>query len=168
MSIYKKLCNIEGPYNYDEKMYRVLSAPMYRSGNYRYVDLGEEMAVIMQVIMGWWKPRFLLDNRAGCAYEFMDSGETSLLVTTEDIDWKSLEGLPEKALQQARSLSFHFPSFIYGYRNGIAVVSWQLNPDGRYYADDDGFGMTNDVEITIFGTIDRSGKVVSPFSYSRE
>jgi len=46
-------------------------------------------------------------------------------------------------------------------------VRWQINPDGRYYMDDDGFGMTDDEEITLLGKIDRTGKVVVPFSYCR-
>jgi hypothetical protein len=42
-------------------------------------------------------------------------------------------------------------------------VQWQLNPDGRYYMDDDGFGMTDDEEINIYGIIDTEGRVVVKF-----
>ena len=63
----------------------------------------------------------------------------------------------------ARHLSFHFPSFIRGFRNGVAQVDWQLNPDGRYYMDDDGYGMTDDIEIEIYGFMDTEGKVVVKF-----
>ena len=42
-------------------------------------------------------------------------------------------------------------------------MEWQLNPDGRYYMDDDGFGMTDDEEINIYGFIDTDGKVVVKF-----
>lgn len=37
-------------------------------------------------------------------------------------------------------------------------MSWQINPDGRYYMDDDGYGMTDDEEITIYSYVDRAGK----------
>ena len=60
-------------------------------------------------------------------------------------------------------MSAQFPTFIRGFRNGVAEVSWQLNPDGRYYMDDDGFGMTNDEEITIYGFIDQNANVVVKF-----
>jgi hypothetical protein len=50
-------------------------------------------------------------------------------------------------------------------RNGIAELEWQLNPDGRYYMDDDGFGMTDDEEVTLLGTIDRTGRVVEKIHY---
>jgi hypothetical protein len=43
------------------------------------------------------------------------------------------------------------------------LVEWQLNPDGRYYTDDDGFGMTDDEEVNIYGFIDRLGNVVMSF-----
>ena len=43
------------------------------------------------------------------------------------------------------------------------MVSWQLNPDGRYYMDEDGFGMTNDEEIEIYGLIDQKAKVIAKF-----
>ncbi len=74
-----------------------------------------------------------------------------------------LQSLPQKAIQRARRLSFHYPSFISLFKNGVAEVDWQLNPDGRYYMDDDGFGMTDDKEINIYGFIDKTGTVVVKF-----
>ena len=53
------------------------------------------------------------------------------------------------------------------YKNGVAEVEWQLNPDGMYYRDDDGFGMTDDEEINLYGAIDRKGKVVKKFTLKR-
>ena len=50
----------------------------------------------------------------------------------------------------------------------MAQVDWQLNPDGRYYQDDDGYGMTDDEEIDIYGFIDRKGNVLSKFRYIRK
>ena len=47
----------------------------------------------------------------------------------------------------------------------MAEVSWQLNPDGRYYMDDDGFGMTSDEEITVYGFIDTKMNVLVKFQY---
>ena len=47
----------------------------------------------------------------------------------------------------------------------MAEVSWQLNPDGRYYMDEDGFGMTSDEEITVYGFIDSEMNVLVKFQY---
>ena len=155
MSIYTKIRRMLGAESYEEKLYKLLNVDRYKNRPYETIDLGEGMAVIQQTIWEWWKPRFLLNHQTKCAYEFMDGNEHLVTVSYEDIDWDSIEKLPEKAQQRARSLSFRFPSFIHRFENGVAEVSWQLNPDGRYFMDDDGFGMTDDVEITVFGFIDR-------------
>ena len=163
MSIYKKLARIKGDKTIEEKMYEVLLSDTYKSDLYKTEDLGEGMAVIYQVIWGWWKPRFVLNHTAKTAFEFMDGNERLVTVTTEDIDFDSLKKLPEEAIERAECLSFQFPSFIRGFRNGVARVDWQLNPDGRYYQDDDGFGMTDDEEIEIYGFIDTKGNALVKF-----
>lgn len=57
---------------------------------------------------------------------------------------------------------------MYGFNDGVAVVEWQINPDGQYYTDDDGYGMTNDKEVALWGKIDRTGKVVEQFTYHKK
>lgn len=163
MSIYKKLSKMDGNDSADEKLYRLLNNDKYKEGLYQYWNLGEGMGVVHKSIIGWYKPRFVLNHNDKTAFEFMDSYEYLVTVTTDDIDWKSLKKIPEDVVEVARCLSFHFPSFIRHFENGVARVDWQLNPDGRYYMDDDGFGMTADEEITIYGFIDTEGNVVVKF-----
>ena len=163
MSIYKKLARIKGNKSFEEKLYEVLRSDTYKSDLYKAWDLGEGMAVIYQVIWGWWKPRFVLNHNDKTAFEFMDSHERLVTVTTDDIDFESLKDLPEDVVEVAQCLSIHFPTFIRGYCNGVAQVDWQLNPDGRYYQDDDGYGMTDDEEIEIYGFIDTEGNVLVKF-----
>lgn len=168
MSIYKKISKMSGNESYDEKLYQLLTTDRYRNRPYETNDLGEGMAVINETMWGWWKPRYLVNHNTKCAYEFIDGDQCLLTVTEDDIDWDSLKNLPEDAIGRARALSFHFPSFIRGYKNRVAEVSWQLNPDGRYYMDDDGFGMTDDEEIEIYGFIDQNAKVVVKFKNINE
>ena len=151
----------------EEKLYKRLSAPQYKERPYEQCDLGEEMTLVNQVIGEYWKPRYLMDNEAKCAYEFMSIDEVLQIVTDEDIDWESLKGLPQDALDRAKAHSFHFPGHICQYKDGVAEVEWQLNPDGMYYRDEDGFGMTDDEEINLYGAIDRKGKVVKKFALER-
>lgn len=40
---------------------------------------------------------------------------------------------------------------------------WQIQPDGRYWEDEDGFGGTNDQEITLFTCVDENGDFTGPF-----
>lgn len=163
MSILKKLSKLTGNQSLEEKLYEVLLSDTYKSDLYKIEDLGEGMAVLYQNIWGWYKPRFVLSHNNKTAFEFMDRNEYLVTVTTNDIDWASLKKLPEKAIQRAEWLSFQFPSFIRQFRNSVARVDWQLNPDGRYYMDDDGFGMTDDEEIEIYGFIDTKGNVLVKF-----
>ncbi len=168
MNIYDKIRRMGGTETYDEKMYKLLNTERFNQERYETTDKGEDMSLVKQCILEWLKPRFLLDHRTRCAYEFMDAGEELVTITDEDIDWKSLDDLPPEAIERAKNHDGHFPTIIYGFNNGVAEVEWQLNPDGRYYMDDEGFGMTNDEEISLWGKIDRTGKVVEPFTYRKK
>lgn len=150
---------------YDEKLYRILIDDKYSDGAYRRRDLGEGMEVIDQVILGWWKPRFLLNHNLKTAYEWMRANQQLAIVDQEHIDWESMKKLPDDAWPTLSSFSFSYPSFIRRYSNGIAKVQWQLIPDGRYWMDDDGFGMTSEVELNIYGFIDQEANIISKFRY---
>lgn len=163
MSIYEKINKMLGIERPEEKLYKVLNTDEYKKRPYEYSNLGEGMAVISETMWGWWKQRFLINHNTKRAYEFMNKDQNLVTVTQDDIDWDSLKNLPEDAIGRARALSFHFPSFIRKFENGVAEVSWQLNPDGRYNMDEDGYGMTDDEEVEIYGFIDTEGKVVVKF-----
>lgn len=134
---------------------------------YDFVNLDEGMGVVKAVICGYWKPRFLVDHNAKCAYEFMSSDESLCTVGVDDIDWASLEGLPEKIVDRAHCRDAHFPTSVLRYKNGVAEVCWEINPDGMYYRDEDGYGMTDDEEVDLRGSIDRKGRVVEKFRLQR-
>lgn len=151
-----------------ENLYLELSELSYRLQPYEWQDLDEGMKLVKQSINGWWKPRFLIDETAHRAYEFMDNRLILQTITDDDIDWNSLKGISGKALARAKEHSGLFPTFIRYFQNCVAEVTWQINPDGRYYMDDDGFGMTDDEEISLWGKIDRTGKVVVPFTYRKK
>lgn len=146
------------------KLYDKLMAPTYQL-IYNFEDRGENMTVVEGLILQYWKPRFLLDHDTKCAYEFMTSNEVLCKVTDDDIDWDSLKNLSEVCQQRAHSRDAHFPTMIRRFVNGVAEVSWQLNPDGRYYMDEDGYGMTPDEEVQLIGYINRQGNVVTKFQY---
>lgn len=144
-------------------LYKALSAKEYTQDPYRKEDLGDGMSVIKESIVDYMKPRFLMDDRNGTAVHFMDSMATLKTVCTDDIDWQSLEGLPQDAIATAEGLDAVFPTHVGRYKDDVAQVSWQINPDGRFYMDEDGFGMTSDKEITIYSYVDRSGKPLVKF-----
>lgn len=145
------------------ELYKELCVGKYTQYPYERRDLDDGMSVINQVIGEYWKPRFLMDEKSKTAVEFMDSCTILKTISTDDIDWMSLEGLPQDAIDKAKELNALFPTFVRGYKKDIAEVSWQINPDGRYYMDEDGYGMTNDEEITIYSYVDRAGKPLVKF-----
>lgn len=48
-------------------------------------------------------------------------------------------------------------------QNGNYLVLWEVQPDGRYWADDDGFGGTSDDEIVLYTYMDCKGTFLGPF-----
>lgn len=40
---------------------------------------------------------------------------------------------------------------------------WEIQPDGSYWADSDGFGADNDMEIVLYADLDADGCFLSPF-----
>ncbi len=47
--------------------------------------------------------------------------------------------------------------------DGRFLMVWEIQPDGRYWADSDGFGMTNDEEICLYTHLDLNGSFTGPF-----
>jgi len=48
-------------------------------------------------------------------------------------------------------------------RDSRWIMYWQIQPDGRYWEDEDGFGGTNDEEVTLFTYVDENGDFTGPF-----
>lgn len=166
MNVIKKVDALDAPgKSFDEKLYIVLQKMNFNEDNYNTYELGEGMEVIDQSKWGWWKHRFLIDRNNCRAYEVMNGDMNFVNFTTEDIDWNSIAELPEKAKIRAVNLSAGFPTFIGHFNNGVAEVSWQINPDGRYYMDDSGYGMSDDEELTLYGFIDKEMNVLVKFQY---
>lgn len=43
------------------------------------------------------------------------------------------------------------------------IMLWEVQPDGRYWEDEDGFGGTNDEEVTLWTYVDGNGDFTGPF-----
>ena len=75
-----------------------------------------------------------------------------------DGDWKN-----ELEFPLGKKTQFRF--WIYAYKDGKASVEWTLQPDGRYFEDEDGFGGENCEEITLWSYIDTNGFFTEPFKH---
>lgn len=149
------------------ELYDELSGEFYtqRKNGWERRDLGEGMAVISELVVNYWKQRFLLDTHAHWACEFMNEDLQLLTIRDEDIDWDSLKSLSPDMMDKVRSRDAYFPTMIRRFRGDMAELEWQINPDGRYYMDEDGYGMTDDVEVALVGKIDRRGCIVEKMHY---
>lgn len=146
------------------KLYKELSlSASSRTGMFAHDDLGENMEVVNMLFINYWKPHYLLNHNTECAYEFLNEAAHLVGVSDEDIDWSTLDGVSETCMDRIKTRNALFPSYIGLFENGVAKVKWQINPDGRYWMDEDGYGMTADEEFNLYGFIDSACRVVVPF-----
>lgn len=62
-----------------------------------------------------------------------------------------------------KEIGFVFRRSLPENENDLLTFRWMVQPDGRYYADDDGFGMEDDREIWLIAGMDRKGRFTTPF-----
>ena len=82
--------------------------------------------------------------------------------TLDDIDWDNVNQL-EHSYNAQRLVAEYSGLSIGDYQDGVAYVNWMLYPDGRYFADEDGFGMEDNDEVNIGAYIDTQCRVVVKF-----
>ncbi len=56
-----------------------------------------------------------------------------------------------------------FVAYVSNFVGDTCRFSWMLQPDGRYWEDEDGYGMTQDKEVWLYALINNEGKFVTPF-----
>lgn len=95
--------------------------------------------------------------------EVMIMNKDGILVNIRDgdIDFSRVDLLenPENAHHLSTKYGFSLGRF----EDGVAQLCWTLYPDGRYFADEDGFGGENCNETTIYAYIDTLGDIIIPF-----
>lgn len=95
--------------------YKILKLGGYKQYPYEKRDFGEGIPVINQIIGEYWKPRLLVDEKGKIAVEFMNSSTKLQTVCNDDIDEDLLIGLPQYAIDRAKSLDTIFPAFVRGF-----------------------------------------------------
>lgn len=145
-----------------KKLYRKLAADFKSQIEYRFSDRGEDMLEGRQV---HGDRMFLVNKNIEEAYEILDYMEVLCHWDLSAIDMTALETLhnEEYAWGSALSMSARFDFDVGYFKNGVAAVNWCVQPDGRYWADDDGFGSTKDREIYLTAFIDKRANILIPF-----
>lgn len=129
--------------------------------DYFHRDLGYGMLCFRNKSYGN-KQVFIVNPAIKKVYPISDLNGKLVGFTHDDIDWDSVNQL-ENNVDAKRLVADYAGLSIGNYQDGIARVDWMLYPDGRYFADNDGFGMEDNDEVNITAYIDTQCRVVVKF-----
>lgn len=90
----------------------------------------------------------------------VEHGEVKFL-TEADIEPSAMRLIKQQCPYLAFKARYRF--WVFPFTGNKAAVEWTVRPDGSYYADSDGFGMTDDKEITLHGFINTKGRPIGQF-----
>ena len=82
----------------------------------------------------------------------------------EEIDFETIDQLENSHNAHSRSIRYAGINRWGDCQNGLIALSWMLYPDGRYFADEDGYGMEDNDELTVYCVLDENLEVVRPFA----
>ena len=108
------------------------------------------------------KQIFIVNPALKKVYPISDPSGKLVGFTLDDIDWDNVNQL-EHNYDAKRLVADYGGLSIGDYQDGLARVDWMLYPDGRYFADEDGFGMEDNDEVNITAYIDTRCRVVVKF-----
>ena len=81
----------------------------------------------------------------------------------QDFDWEKLKQVEHRYCLDNRVVEYAGLGRYNNFRNELCCLSWMLYPEGRYFADEDGFGMEDNDEENIYCVIDKDLEVLIPF-----
>lgn len=73
------------------------------------------------------------------------------------------KGAWEEDLTMTFMPATRFVIYVSKFVDGVCKFSWMVQPDGRYWEDEDGFGMTPDNEVWLYALINEEGQFITPF-----
>lgn len=128
--------------------------------DYFHRDMGCGMLLFSNKSYGN-KQTFIVNTALKKAYAIAAANGKLVGFTKDDIDWDNVSKLDNNGDAYRLQASYSFG--IGDYRDGMARVSWMLYPDGRYFADEHGFGMKDNAEVNIEAYIDTECHVLVKF-----
>ena len=107
------------------------------------------------------KQTFLVNTDLGRSYPIAAPDGTLVGFTQDDIEWENVNQLEHN--YDAKRLQACYSFGIGDFSDGVACVNWMLYPDGRYFGDEDGFGMEDNDEVNVSAYIDTECHVLVKF-----
>ena len=122
-------------------------------------DLGNDIAAFW----GKGKTVILVNMRTGKLREFVNA-DGQLLVEDNDIDYDSIHRHHNHyhCCVDCKRVEFGFNRYN-DFKNGLCALVWTTYPDGRYFADEDGFGMEDNDEEKVYCIINTNLEIIVPF-----
>ena len=114
---------------------------------------------------GWRNYELHVANTLTGKIRKLSTTDGELLVDDDDIDYDAIVKLCENGIGNARAKAIRYAGINRwdGFKDGLCAISWMLYPDGRYFADSDGFGMEDNDEEEVYAIIDTNIDIVEPF-----
>ena len=107
--------------------------------------------------------RYLVNKATGKARQISTPGYV-VGFSDDEIDFASVEQLPHGHKAHARTMNYTPICWYDSCQNGIIALEWMLYPDGRFFADEDGFGMEDNDEENIYCVMNDNLEVIRPFA----
>lgn len=107
--------------------------------------------------------RYLVNKATGKARQISTPGYV-VGFSDDEIDFATIDQLPHSHNAHSRRMDYGSIGWWDSCQNGLIALEWTLYPDGRYFADEDGFGMEDNDEEKIYCVMDDELNVVQPFT----
>ena len=105
--------------------------------------------------------RLLVDKKSKSVVELVDKNGNMVAFTLKDVSESVIDNDIDTG--NAHALLARYRFFVHDFKRGKAIVEWTICPDGRFFADGDGFGAEDYDELTAKAVINRKGEVLVPF-----
>lgn len=114
---------------------------------------------------GWRNYELYIANTVTGKIRKLSTVNGTLLVDDNDIDYDAIAKECENGIGNAQAKAIRYAGLNRwdGFKDRFCAISWMLYPDGRYFADEDGFGMEDNDEEEVYAIIDTDLNIVEPF-----
>ena len=119
-------------------------------------NIGENMAVYS----GEGKSFTIINKKTGKARMFV-SANGELLSADNEINFEAIKRECPN-FNGCKVVEYWFGRYS-NLKNGICALCWTISHDGRYFADEDGFGMEDNDEKKVYCIINKKLEIIVPF-----
>ena len=125
--------------------------------------VGEGMAFFFG--QGYGNHELFVANTYTGTLRQLSTASGCMLVDDSEIDYEAIVHHCKHGFRNAKekTISYAGVNRWGGFKDGVCAISWMLYPEGRYFADSDGFGADDNDEEMVYAIIDSHLVIVEPF-----